>query len=50
MIVLVINVYELINNKNYLAFFITTLHLLTNSLYYDEVIRITLIDKGGFIT
>ena len=30
MIALIINVYELINNKNYLIFFITRLHLLTN--------------------
>ena len=31
MIVLIINIYELINNKSYLAFFITKLHLLMNS-------------------
>ena len=31
-VVLIINVYKLINNKNYLIFFIIRLHLLTKSL------------------
>ena len=49
MIVLIINVYELINNKKLFSNFY---HKDTSSnklIYCDEVFRTTLIDKGRFI-